>query len=117
MISGKTYQPHKTYSVSSITVQLFTTPSVVYALLETENIFESIMEIALERIFPPNPVTSERRFKKERRNRYSHYHGCDLTDISYFTSHMPDDKLASARDKVVAGMGPFVELMRLFQVR
>ena len=28
---------------------------------------------------------------------------------------MPDDCLASARDKVVQGMGPFIELMRLFQ--
>ena len=101
------------YSVSSITVQLFTTPSVVYALLDSETIFESIMEIALERFFPRDPSSSQRAFKKDRRNRY--YYSHDLYDIIYFTSHMPDDCLASVRDKVVQGMGPFIELMRLFQ--
>ena len=41
------------YSMSSLTVQLFTTPSVVEHLIEKEDIMESMFEILVERYFPP----------------------------------------------------------------
>merc|ERR1711990_1309772 len=93
------------YSMSSLTVQLFTTPSVVEHLIEKEDIMESMFEILVERYFPPklNGQRSLRSIQKGYKNIHSakDYMSCSSSKLSSDSDQVANFATGNSDDAIV----------------
>ena len=102
------------YSSSSITVQLFTVPTVTRYLIEQHDIINVITETLFVRYFPYND-----KGERELRNISRGYRNATMavTDFEYVLGNIPStaEEFAPMKQPFISGLSWFLEMLRLFQ--
>ena len=102
------------YSVSSITVQLFTTPSIVTYLMEEGEAMKKMLSVLTNRFFPMDKTTGMRKARIINKGNKNITSAC--MDLSYCLQHVPSKgEFMKYKETFIRGMHHYIEMMRLFQ--
>ena len=105
------------YSTSSITVQLFTVPTVTRYLIAHHDIITPIAETLFDRFFPVNDA-NVREMRELNRGTAHKNMGAATSDIEYILGNVPANRveLEPLQEAFKKGIVWFLEMLRLFQI-
>jgi E3 ubiquitin-protein ligase UBR2 len=105
------------FSSSSISVQIFTTPTVVKELMHSHGLFEKIGKMTYDWYFPINEKSGMRELKILTDRKPGNRAQCYPIDITYILHNPPSSDDENLRTVVKDGIFWLLEMFRLFEAR